>query len=96
MFASRSLTKSEHRSGRRVLACVWAVEHWKTFLGEHRFTLRTDHQALVLLSQKAHGRSSMRSARWAPFNGQQVSGVVYKDSVQLGVRRPESSAITRF
>ena len=68
-FASRSLTSAERNyaaTEREALACVWSVEKWKTFLWGHRFTLRTDHQALeTLLSPQAHGRAGMRIARWA-------------------------------
>ena len=68
-FASRSLSTAERKYGateREGLACVWAVEKWKTFLWGHPFTLRTDHSALeTLLSPQAHGRAGMRIARWA-------------------------------
>ncbi len=45
---------------------MWATEKWRTYLWGHRFTLRTDHQALTtLLTTKGMGRAGMRIARWA-------------------------------
>jgi len=68
-FASRTLTSAEHRYStveKEALACVWAVEKWRTYLWGRRFTLRTDHQALTtLLSTRGAGRAGMRIARWS-------------------------------
>nr|XP_055032791.1 uncharacterized protein K02A2.6-like [Misgurnus anguillicaudatus] len=68
-FASRSLTSAERKYSiveKEALACVWAVEKWRTFLWGTRFTLRTDHQALTtLLHTKGLGRAGMRIARWS-------------------------------
>ena len=68
-FASRSLTATERKYSiveKEALACVWAVERWRTFLWGTRFTLRTDHQALTtLLATKGLGRAGMRIARWS-------------------------------
>ncbi|KAL0182111.1 hypothetical protein M9458_021486, partial [Cirrhinus mrigala] len=68
-FASRSLSKSERKYSiveKEALACVWAVEKWRTYVWGHRFTLRTDHQALTtLLSTKGMDRAGMRVARWS-------------------------------
>ncbi|KAG1952105.1 retrotransposable element [Pimephales promelas] len=68
-FASRTLTDAEKKYSiveKEALACVWATEKWRTYVWGHRFTLRTDHQALTtLLSTKGMGRAGMRIARWA-------------------------------
>lgn len=68
-FASRTLTVTERKYStveKEALACVWAVEKWRTYLWGRRFTLRTDHQALTtLLSTKGLGRAGMRVARWS-------------------------------
>lgn len=51
---------------KEALACVWAVERWRTFLGGRRFTLQMDHQALTtLLATKGIGRAGMSIARLA-------------------------------
>lgn len=68
-FASRTLTPAERKYStveKEALACVWAVEKWRTYLWGRRFTLRTDHQALTtLLSTKGADRAGMRVARWS-------------------------------
>ncbi len=68
-FASRSLSTAERKYSvveKEVLACVWATEHWRTYLWGTKFTLRTDHQALTtLLATKGMGRADMRIARWS-------------------------------
>ncbi|RXN35648.1 Integrase core domain [Labeo rohita] len=68
-FASRSLSTSERKYStveKEALACVWSVEKWRTYVWGHRFTLRTDHQALTtLLSTKGMDRAGMRVARWS-------------------------------
>uniref|UniRef100_A0A3B5PS62 Gypsy retrotransposon integrase-like protein 1 n=1 Tax=Xiphophorus maculatus TaxID=8083 RepID=A0A3B5PS62_XIPMA len=68
-FASRTLTSTERKYStveKEALACVWAVEKWRSYLWGRRFTLRTDHQALTtLLATKGIGRAGMRVARWS-------------------------------
>uniref|UniRef100_A0A8C2ARP7 Reverse transcriptase domain-containing protein n=1 Tax=Cyprinus carpio TaxID=7962 RepID=A0A8C2ARP7_CYPCA len=68
-FASRTLTSAEQKYStveKEALACVWAVERWRTYFWGCRFTLRTDHQALTtLLTTKGTDRAAMRIARWA-------------------------------
>ena len=68
-FASRTLTKAECNYSvieKEALACVWAVEHWRTYLWGRKFTLKSDHRPLsVLFSSRGTGRASVRIARWA-------------------------------
>lgn len=68
-FASRTLSAAERKystTEKEALACVWAVERWRTYVWGHRFTLRTDHQALTtLLNTKGMNRAGMRIARWS-------------------------------
>lgn len=68
-FASRTLTDAEKKNSiveKEALACVWATEKWRTYVWGHRYTLRTDHQALTtLLTTKGMGRAGMRIACWA-------------------------------
>ncbi|KFD45080.1 hypothetical protein M513_14042, partial [Trichuris suis] len=51
---------------KEALACVWAMEKWKSCLWGKSFILCTDHRALTpLLSSKSFARASMRIARWS-------------------------------
>lgn len=68
-FASCTLSAAERKYGtveKEALACVWAIERWRTYLWGRRFTLRTDHQALTtLLTTNSVGRAGLRVARWS-------------------------------
>lgn len=68
-FAAHTLSAAERKystTEKEALACVWAVERWRTYVWGHRFTLRTDHQALTtLLNTKGMNRAGMRIARWS-------------------------------
>ncbi|KAL7824648.1 hypothetical protein SRHO_G00344920 [Serrasalmus rhombeus] len=57
-YASRSLTPTECRYSQiehEALGCVWAVEHFRTYLWGSKFTLQTDHKPLIYMfnSRKA-------------------------------------------
>lgn len=69
VFASRVLTDAEKQYStveKEALACVFAVERWRTYLWGRGFTLRTDHQALsALLATKGINRAGLRIARWS-------------------------------
>lgn len=66
-FASWVLTDAEKKYStveKEALACVFAVECWRTYLWGKRFTLRIDHQALsTLLATKGMNRAGLRIAR---------------------------------
>ena len=68
-FASRTLSPAERKYStieREALACVWAVEKWRTYLWGRHIMLCTDHQALTsLLTSKGAGRTGLRIARWS-------------------------------
>ena len=51
-YASRSLTPTERRYSqieREALGCVWAVEHFRTYLWGGKFTIQTDHKPLIYM-----------------------------------------------
>ncbi|XP_051804922.1 uncharacterized protein K02A2.6-like [Acanthochromis polyacanthus] len=51
-YASRSLSPTERRYSqieREALGCVWAVEHFRTYLWGGKFTLQTDHKPLIYM-----------------------------------------------
>lgn len=65
-YASRSLNKHEQKYGISQLEClavVWATEHHKVYLQDHKFDLVTDHRALTKLS--AIKDSNPMLERWA-------------------------------
>ena len=60
-FASHALSSTERKYStgeRQALACVYACEHWQTYLYGRRFTLRTDHQTLTTLLMHNRVRTS--------------------------------------
>eukprot|EP00118_Oscarella_pearsei_P020264 m.218920 g.218920 ORF g.218920 m.218920 type:complete len:1393 (+) comp39915_c0_seq7:688-4866(+) len=81
-FASRALSPTERKYAveeREALACLWACERWDMYLYGRRFTLRTDHQALVaLLSTGGSGRRPLRLHRWADRLMQYNFHMVYR------------------
>ncbi|KAF7654889.1 hypothetical protein LDENG_00063750 [Lucifuga dentata] len=51
-YASCSLTPTERRYSQiewEALGCVWAIEHFRTYLWGGQFTLQTDHKPLIYM-----------------------------------------------
>ena len=76
-YASRFLNKLEERYSTNeleLLAIVWALEHFKYYLYGNKFTLQTDHQALLSALKNNRGNKTYQSrlSRWVdrllPFN----------------------------
>ena len=76
-YACRFLNKLEERYSTNeleLLAIVWALEHFKYYLYGNRFTLQTDHQALLSALKNNRGNKTYQSrlSRWVdrllPFN----------------------------
>lgn len=67
-FSSKTLSPRERAyatNEREALACVWACNHFANFLLGRRFTLVTDHKALVtILAQSGDGRKAHKFDRW--------------------------------
>jgi len=64
-FTSRILTAAQRKYSveKEPLACVWAIERWRTYMWGIPFKLRLDHQALTaLLTSKGMGRARLRVA----------------------------------
>ena len=63
-YASRFLNSCEQKysvNELELLAAVWAIEHFKYYLYGRRFTLITDHQALVSALQNNKGNKTYQS-----------------------------------
>ena len=76
-YASRFLNKLDERCSTNeleLLAIVWALEHFKYYLYGNKFTLQTDHQALLSALKNNRGNKTYQSRllRWVdrllPFN----------------------------
>ena len=76
-YASRFLNRLEERYSTNeleLLAIVWALEHFKYYLYGNKFTLQTDHQALLSALKNNRGNKTYQSrlSRWVdrllPFN----------------------------
>ena len=60
--AERKYSAGKHKS----LAYVWASQHWHLYLFDHKFTLKTDHQALTtLLATKGSRHKPLHIYRWS-------------------------------
>ena len=68
-YASRFLNRLEERYSRNeleLLAIIWALEHFKYYLHGNKFTLQTDHQALLsaLKNNRENKTYQSRLYRW--------------------------------
>lgn len=66
-FASRTLSATERKYAvieKQLLACTWAVEHYRNYVWGNRFILKIDHKPLVgILSPGGGWNSTARIAR---------------------------------
>ena len=65
-FASRSLTKTEHKYAqidKEALSIVWGVKRFHVYLYGRRFTLVTDHKPLTAIFHPKKGVPAMTAAR---------------------------------
>ena len=67
-YASRFLNKAEEKysiNELELLGIVWALEHFKHFLLGHKFTVQTDHRALLsILKERSSKIHQSRLTRW--------------------------------
>lgn len=64
-FASRTLSATERKYAvieKELLACTWAVEHYRNYVWGNRFILKTDHKPLGILSPGGGWNSTARIA----------------------------------
>ncbi|UYV69790.1 hypothetical protein LAZ67_7000738, partial [Cordylochernes scorpioides] len=57
-YASRSLTDTEKRYSqieKETLGCVWAIEHFNTYIWGRKFVLKTDHKPLIYMLNPKNG-----------------------------------------
>ncbi|UYV76882.1 K02A2.6-like, partial [Cordylochernes scorpioides] len=57
-YASRSLTDTEKRYSqieKKTLGCVWAIEHFNTYIWGRKFVLKTDHKPLIYMLNPKNG-----------------------------------------
>ncbi|UYV80241.1 K02A2.6-like [Cordylochernes scorpioides] len=57
-YASRSLTDTEKRYSqieKETLGCVWAIEHFNTYIWGRKFVLKTDHKTLIYMLNPKNG-----------------------------------------
>ena len=67
-YASRFLNKAEEQYSiieLELLGVVWALEHFKHYLLGHKFTVQTDHRALLsILKERSTKIHQSRLTRW--------------------------------
>ena len=67
-YASRFLNKAEEKysiNELELLGVVWALEHFKHYLLGHKFTVQTDHRALLsILKERSSKIHQSRLTRW--------------------------------
>ncbi|UYV75014.1 hypothetical protein LAZ67_12002096, partial [Cordylochernes scorpioides] len=75
-YASRSLTDTEKRYSqieKKTLGCVWAIEHFNTYIWGRKFVLKTDHKPLKYMLNPKNGavlppRIQRLSCRLQPYD----------------------------
>ena len=83
-YASRFLNKAEEKHSTNkleLLGVVWALEHFKLYLLGQKFTVKTDHRALLsILKERSSKVHQSRITRWCDrlipyiFNIEQIAG----------------------
>ncbi len=89
-FASRFLNSTEQRyaiNELELLGVKWATEHFKFYLLGRKFTVETDHKALVsvLAKHRMHKEYSVRLTRWRMRLLPYEFDIVYTPGSRMGI-----------
>ena len=91
-YASRALSRSERNyciTEKELLAVVYYVQYFRQYLLGRRFTVRTDHQALVWLFSMKEPRDKI--ARWTDILATYDFAIEYRS----GLKQPHCDALSR-